>query len=160
MSRSVRVVLGLVAAAGLVVGCQPATKESAAPATGSAVSAVPSVSVVPSPSVDVAANSTQVCATTLAVVKKHYVAMADDAIAAIDKPVSAKEAGAKVRGHYTALLADLRKAAPSAADPQVRAALETLASGVERHLAGPKGTQVEAPDLDPLLTALDTVCGR
>ncbi|MEU8331834.1 hypothetical protein [Micromonospora sp. NPDC048839] len=159
MSTSVRVVLGLVATAGLVVGCQPATKESAASASPSA-SAVPSVSVAPSPTVDVAANSKQVCATTLAMVKKHYVAMADDAIAAIDKPVSAKEAGAKVRGHYTALLADLRKAAPTAVDPQVRAGLETLATGVEKHLAGPKATEVEAPDLDPLLTALDTACGR
>lgn len=27
-------------------------------------------------------------------------------------------------------------------------------------LAGPKATEVEAPDLDPSLKALDTVCGR
>ncbi|MGC4846793.1 hypothetical protein ACLQ3F_06115 [Micromonospora sp. DT15] len=150
----VRIVVGLVATVGLVVGCQPAEKENAGAA------APPSPTVAPSPTVDVAANSKQVCDASLVFVKKHYVAMADDAIAAIDKPVSAKEAGAKVRGHYTALLQDLKTAAPTAADPQVRTALETLAAGVEKHLAGPKATEIEAPDLDPPLKALDTVCGR
>ncbi|MCG5455812.1 hypothetical protein PSH03_000695 [Micromonospora sp. PSH03] len=145
--------VGLVATVGLVVGCQPAEKESAG-------AAAPAPTVAPSPTVDVAANSKQVCDASLNFVKKHYIAMADDAIAAIDKPVSAKEAGVKVRGHYTALLQDLKAAAPSAADPQVRTALETLAAGVERHLAGPKAAEIEAPDLDPPLKALDTACGR
>lgn len=135
------------------MGCQPAEKEGAG-------AAAPSPTVASSPTVDVAANSKQVCDASLNFVKKHYVAMADDAIAAIDKPVSAKEAGAKVRGHYTALLQDLRTAAPTAADVQVRTALETLAAGVEKHLASPKATEIEAPDLDPPLKALDTACGR
>ncbi|RAO32409.1 hypothetical protein ONO23_03306 [Micromonospora noduli] len=152
-SKPVRNVLGLVATVGLVVGCQPAEKESAG-------TAAPTATAAPSPTVDVAANSKQVCDASLAFVKKHYIAMADDAIAAIDKPVSAKEAGAKVRGHYTALLQDLKTAAPTAADGQVRTALETLAAGVEKHLASPKATEIEAPDLDPPLKALDTACGR
>ncbi|MET8359143.1 hypothetical protein [Micromonospora sp. NPDC005171] len=153
IGKPVRAVLTLVAVAGFSAGCQPAEKENAQPAAAS-------TSAAPSPTVDVAANSRQVCDASLDFVKKHYVAMADDAIAAIDKPVSAKEAGAKVRGHFTALLQDARTTAPTAADPQVRTALETLAAGVEKHLAGPKATEIEAPDVDPLLKALDTACGR
>lgn len=153
MGKSVRTVLACVVLAGLVAGCDPAPKDDAG-------SADPSAAVAASPTVDVAANSKQVCETTLAVVKKHFVAMADDAIAAIDKPVSAKEQGEKVRGHYTALAQDLRKEAPTAVDPQLRTALENLATAVEKRLTGPKATEVEAPDLDPTLKALDSTCGR
>ncbi|MFJ6164414.1 hypothetical protein ACIQH6_04780 [Micromonospora orduensis] len=153
MGKSVRTVLAGVALAGLVAGCDPAPKNDAGGADPSATAAA-------SPTVDVAANSKQVCETTLAVVKKHFVAMADDAIAAIDKPVSAKEQGEKVRGHYTALAQDLRKEAPTAVDPQLRTALENLATAVEKRLTGPKATEVEAPDLDPTLKALDSTCGR
>ncbi|MBM0231073.1 hypothetical protein JNW91_03795 [Micromonospora sp. STR1_7] len=153
MGRPVRTVLTLVALAGLAAGCDPSAAQDAG-------SAAPSAAAAPSATVDVAANSKQVCETTLAVVKKHFVAMADDAIAAIDKPVSAKEQGAKVRGHYTALAQDLREEAPTAADPRVRTALENLAAAVEKRLTGPKATEVEAPDLDPTLKALDSACGR
>ncbi|MCO1593556.1 hypothetical protein M8C17_00050 [Micromonospora sp. RHAY321] len=149
----VRTVLALFVVAGLAAGCQPVEKESDG-------AAAPSATAAPTPTVDVAANSKQVCDTTLAVVKEHFVGMADDAIAAIDKPVSAKEQGVKVRAHYTALAEGLRAEAPRAVDPQVRAAVENLAGAIEKRLTGAQATKVEAPDLDPTLKALDAACGR
>lgn len=150
-ARVIRTALTLALAAGLAAGCQGEEKETAPAAAPSATSA-------PSPTVDVTANSKQVCDATLALVKKHFVAMADDAIAAIDKPVSAKEAGEKVRANYTAIAEGLRAEAPKAADPQVRTALENLAGAVEKRLTGPDATKVEAPDLDPTLKAVDAAC--
>ncbi|WP_346537281.1 hypothetical protein [Micromonospora sp. DPT] len=152
-ARVVRTVLSLVVAAGVAAGCQPTEQEKTPAAASSATGA-------PSPTVDVAANSKQVCDAALAVAKEHFVGMADDAIAAIDKPVSAKEAGEKVRAHYTAMAEGLRKEAAGAADPQVRTAVENLAGAIEKRLTGPNATKVEAPDLDPTLKALDTVCGH
>ncbi|MEH0935749.1 hypothetical protein [Micromonospora psammae] len=152
-ARVVRTVLPLVVAAGVVAGCQQTEEKKPAAAASSA-------STAPSPTVDVAANSKQVCDAALAVSKEHFVGMADDAIAAIDKPVSAKEAGAKVRAHYTEMAEGLRKEAARAADPQLRAAVENLAGAIEKRLTGPDATKVEAPDLDPTLKALDTACGR
>ncbi|MGK5441396.1 hypothetical protein ACSNN7_06140 [Micromonospora sp. URMC 105] len=151
-ARVVRTVLTLAVAAGIVAGCQPAEEKKPAGAS--------SASSAPSPTVDVAANSKQVCDAALAVAKEHFVGMADDAIAAIDKPVSAKEAGDKVRAHYTELAQGLRTEAARAADPQLRAAVENLAGAIEKRLTGPDATKVEAPDLDPTLKALDTACGR
>ncbi|MEH1168513.1 hypothetical protein V6V47_24315 [Micromonospora sp. CPCC 205539] len=145
-NKPVRTIVALVAVGGLAAGCDPAPKEAAAPAAG--------------PTVDVAANSKQVCDATLAVVKEQFVGMADDAIAAIDKPVSATEQGAQVRARYTTLAQGLRAKAPEAADPQVRGALDNLAEAIEKRLTGPQATKVEAPDLDPTLKALDTACGR
>ncbi|TDC76137.1 hypothetical protein E1193_24365 [Micromonospora sp. KC606] len=147
----VRTVLTLTVVAGLAAGCQGEKRETTSAARSSASSA-------PSPTVDVAANSKQVCDASLALVKKHLVAMADDAIAAIDKPVSAKEAGEKVRANYTAIAEGLRAEAPKAADPQVRTALEDLAGAVEKRLTGPDATKVEAPDLDPIFRAVDAAC--
>lgn len=152
-ARGVRTVLTLVVAAGIAVGCQPAEQATPPAAASSATSA-------PSPTVDVAANSKQVCDAALAVAKEHFVGMADDAIAAIDHPVSAKESGAKVRAHYTAMAEGLRKEAARAADPQVRGAVENLAGAIEKRLTGPNATKVEAPDLDPTLKALDITCGH
>ncbi|MEV0806504.1 hypothetical protein [Micromonospora sp. NPDC050200] len=152
-ARVARTVLTLVVTAGVAVGCQPAEPETPPAAASSTTSA-------PSPTVDAAANSKQVCDAALAVAKEHFVGMADDAIAAIDHPVSAKEAGDKVRAHYTAMAEGLRKEAARAADPQVRGAVENLAGAVEKRLTGPNATKVEAPDLDPALKALDTACGH
>ncbi|WP_165942727.1 hypothetical protein [Micromonospora sp. KC721] len=152
-ARVVRTVLTLTVVAGLAAGCQGEEKGSAPAAAGSA-------STTPSPTVDAAANSKQVCEASLALVKKHFIAMANDAIAAIDKPVSAEEAGGKVRANYTAIAEGLRTEAPKAAEPQVRTALENLAGAIEKRLTGPNATKVESPDLDPTLEALDAACRR
>ncbi|MGS2618103.1 hypothetical protein ACVCAH_26805 [Micromonospora sp. LZ34] len=146
--RTFRTLAALALAAGLAAGCE----KTAEPESADSASA--------GPTVDVAANTKTVCTAATEAVKSGFVAMTDDAIAQIDKPIGKQEEDKLIRQRYRTISDGVRQQATQAADPTVRTAFENLAGAIEKRLADPKPMEVDEPELNQPIAGLDTACGN